>query len=725
MTSAAVWRKTTRYLVRDNAIYARFDQDIHSIAYLGIAARKDLLRIARTQRSLASNWKLKEFTKTVKAQYTCSQDAWFDDPILYNGVDIHYPLSRLLDHYRTTTREVVFRLSEGCHKDPAFSAVISNLCRSAPFLNISETEVKQNKIDSWEKEIAATQGPDRPPMLDYSIWFSQDPSSVHRPLSDSTRPAPLHNTRIRKAFRRWAESMVGVTLYPQIQSNKTVSRATAQLYHQAVNGEELPYEDSHVSTAILEKYYAETGLEIGGPCEIRQTWGYNDLTPRTYFAQGGKAFHSSKYIRSVFNSLVNAFPETNFISRFSINDLILDESMAAFVYDLISFTSNLTEFKYFLDDLADFVDDIEIIVVDSYRGPLRWSLGALIRDYNKVCNYNAEFSLNRYLDGFFEILEHMRAGFLGVYGNIAGSTGLHGLYACQVCGDSGGCKCVGDDVYGVVKLSKEITKKTVVTSIQTIGDLNPAKVAWWPYRPIEQEDEDNTAWPYCKRPFDRSENRMILEQGLYLPVWGLLIHIQDQVHEARADPKTQIKILASQVYALIRQCRQLFPPIESHQQDLIRQYLKAIFLHVGAPRDGRLPCEHFKILTGQVVTGIFLPAIEENFLQVNPWDLVSHRWENRGELLVEIPRCSIDSPIRFEEIVRERGNPVESCLDQRIVYLDKMDWVETTALKQVAYLDYPEYVRFYEDLLGGRLHRLYDCRLRMHAPGWITDLTYL
>lgn len=86
------------------------------------------------------------------------------------------------------------------HKDIVASAIISNLCRSAPFLNISSTEAEKNRIQSWEKEIGATRGPDRDQVIDYSVWFSDEPNAYKKPISQHVPPAPFHNSRIRQGF---------------------------------------------------------------------------------------------------------------------------------------------------------------------------------------------------------------------------------------------------------------------------------------------------------------------------------------------------------------------------------------------------------------------------------------------------------------------------------------------------------------------------------------------
>lgn len=627
-----------------------------------------------------------------------------------------------MDKWRFTTRHVVQVLSSVCDRDPVVSAIISNLTRSSPFFGLSLQEVEQNKIDSWEKEISACLGPDRNPQLDYSLWFSEDPRlAQENSLSPHLRCCPILNNRIRNSFRKWAESISNQLFYPQIQSNKTVSRMTACEFQKQVSGLELGSFDKDVSTASLERLYASSGLEVPGPCELRQAWKYNDLTPRTYFAQGGTTFHASKYIRQVANTLVNSFPETNFQTRFSINDVEVTSRHTTFIYDYSSFTSNLTELKYFLEALADFVDDIPIRIVDSRHGVLNQSLGSLIRAYNQDCNVQGEFSLQRYMDEDLSVLRHNRAGFLGVYGNIAFSTVLHGLHAANVCSDSGGCRCVGDDAYGSTVLDESFDKQKLITAIQSIGEVQSSKVNWWPFIDIEDETDSDHSWAYTKRPLDRVHNRMHLEQALFLPIFGLVNPIEDGIHDEPEDVFTRVSILAQQSFSLIRQCKQLHPPLDVGQQDLIRNYLEALYCAVGCPREGRLPFESFHI-QGKQVSGILLPNLEDGFLDCDPWDLLENRFVNRDTVLVTIPSSVLDREVLFTEVIRDKGNPVVTCMDRRLAYLERMEWITAKALTEIRFMDFLEYRRFYDLLFAGALNRLYEVRLVEGCPGWIDEL---
>lgn len=54
--------------------YSEYIEHTRAIAYMGIEARKELLKVARCQRSLRVNPFLHSRTSTCKQQYTCPQD---------------------------------------------------------------------------------------------------------------------------------------------------------------------------------------------------------------------------------------------------------------------------------------------------------------------------------------------------------------------------------------------------------------------------------------------------------------------------------------------------------------------------------------------------------------------------------------------------------------------------------------------------------------------------
>lgn len=67
--------------------------------------------------------------------------------------------------------------------------------------------------------------------------------------------------------------------------------------------------------AVLRLYY-RTGARSLGCNEVRASWRYNDLKPRTFYALGGHGFFSSAYMKTITNMIVDILPCTNRFTRF-------------------------------------------------------------------------------------------------------------------------------------------------------------------------------------------------------------------------------------------------------------------------------------------------------------------------------------------------------------------------------------------------------------------------
>jgi len=54
-------------------------------------------------------------------------------------------------------------------------------------------------------------------------------------------------------------------------------------------------EEHELTTLDLELMKMKTGIEVGGDCEMRMVWKYNELKPRFYYCQGGTAYWPSRF----------------------------------------------------------------------------------------------------------------------------------------------------------------------------------------------------------------------------------------------------------------------------------------------------------------------------------------------------------------------------------------------------------------------------------------------
>jgi hypothetical protein len=334
------------------------------------------------------------------------------------------------------------------HRDwitsPIFSSIILDMCRSAP-LPISA--VKEQKLSSWGKEISTCEREDGDRHFDYTCWF--DPHQHNRPFMAGVPPNPSMAARIHRALISWRQSVSSKLLYPRM-SRKMVSQSTVRewetLFGRVWESKE---EEGGIefTQETLEKIYHQTGVEIGGACEVRQKWYTSGVTPRTYFAQGGDSYKWSKFIQEIAGDLTETLSTTHPITRLNPGRIQLRHSGCYLrIYDLTTFTSNHWECKYFLRDLSRWCHGTTMRIVDAVEGVKLVDLGDLISDYNDRMNFSPSYSLERIASEFAEVFEfHNRAGFLGVYGNINFSTFLHGGSLLMIVESEDEANVAGDD----------------------------------------------------------------------------------------------------------------------------------------------------------------------------------------------------------------------------------------------------------------------------------------
>lgn len=696
------WHKAVRNTMRNTA-HESITALLLVIPHLPLRVRKELLKIARTQSSTRHNSFLLKQTETLQ-KYSLARKLYFVDKDPYLPV---FPLQTL-----------IYKLSDACHHNPAFSAILSVLVRSAPIYLLNTVLIDQNRIESFEKELQAAIGPDRPQVLDYSLFFAASPD-FDRSLSIYLPPAPLRNRNIWDRFQFWKQEWTRSppTLYPQLTSFKNLSRITVARYHQFHRRPDGLSDGLYdVNPIDLEKTYRDFGVEIEGPCELRQAWKYNDLTPRTYFALGGTTFFASKYIREIANQLCNLFDPTGFKSRFSISRIPVTTKGIVYTYDYSSFTSNFTELKYFLRELMEYMGDIDVPVIDSRIGPTSISFSSLMDNYINCTTHRPEFTINRYLNECYDSMIHQKAGMLGVYGNIAFSTALHGLHACQLCGDLGECNCVGDDVLGEGPIDDEF-----YDAVSSIGSINPSKVKTWDYRPPEEEDGlDDRRWPYTKRPLERFGNRILLETAYFLPIFGAIIPLIDNARDITSEQITEshVRLLSVQACSLVRQLHAT--SLEDYDQYfLIVRYMRMLYLLTQVPSKGVYPWESYLLNGKETIRNLLLPALA-SFSP--PYDL----WNNAEAAFTSNTYRVPEIVYPDEEVLSRRrrlkDGPQVMFEGRLVSYGRKMGYLDVKPRYADRYFDsLEEYSRYYDEMFERVRLRTYDVVL-LGGPDWFLEL---
>lgn len=309
--------------------------------------------------------------------------------------------------------------------------------------------------------MSAMESESRPASINWSNLLS-----LEAPLHPDFRPAPNVNRFFRGMIARWKHRLLDTTIYPH-SSTKSLSRDTLRRYNE-LSGNSF---DS-ISPLQLEQFYCQTGIKVGGVCEMRQVWYPTIATPRTYYAMGGEAYFKSRYLRDIFNFLGDYLPATNRYTRVDPSHLTVEPDESTFVYDLTSFTSLFHEHRYFLDFIAKCVDDLEISVFDSHSGIQHLNLGDMIRDYNTM-NTQPEYSLERM--GQCRILRHSVAGFLGVYANLITCTIPHGLVLMTLNDSKMKQWCAGDDAGTLFKNDDVSFPIDCDNTLHSVGVYQPDK----------------------------------------------------------------------------------------------------------------------------------------------------------------------------------------------------------------------------------------------------------
>ncbi|KAK2731455.1 hypothetical protein FQN55_004671 [Onygenales sp. PD_40] len=146
-------------------------------------------------------------------------------------------------------------------------------------------------------------------------------------------------------------------------------------------------------------------------------------------------------------NLCDSMPPTNGRTCINPTHLCIKDGHHAFIYDLTGFTSSLHEQRHFVDRLAEYCHGNAVKIVDAWSGVIDIDLGDLIKEYNTL-NNQGQYSQKQACGKDIPMLLHCTAGFLGVYGNIANATFLHGITILQLYDDDELLNVAGDDGIG-------------------------------------------------------------------------------------------------------------------------------------------------------------------------------------------------------------------------------------------------------------------------------------
>lgn len=428
------------------------------------------------------------------------------------------------------TFENIFKRIHPFTMQPIHCSVLSLVLRIAPFTN--EDEIIEMISAAFEKEVMASVTIYNPVKMDYTVIFSNEAQDRRLPFSPRLPSDYKTATSIFDAFSGAKSTLQGKILWPDIGSKLVGTKVAEEfwnIYHQS--GQDwFPEEDQGVSCRHLERLYLETGYQTQGPVEMRQSWRYNDLKPRVYFARGGSTYFASRYIQSIFNHVIDFFPECHRRDRFlEPENFILDSVDSAIIYDYASFTSTMDEIKNFIHALSIFFQDCFVTIIDSREGPRQISVGKMLEEYNQVCNDHPEFDASSFLPELDQL--YHTCGMLGVPGNIFSCTLLHGVHLRFIAGKRNS-KTVGDDGK-IYRNMGELPYEELLALwfiVESLGEVQWEKMYEFPWREPTDDNIAKNSFHFVKRPYTRVQSRMLSGRLITLPNPVALLGMTDKYH---------------------------------------------------------------------------------------------------------------------------------------------------------------------------------------------------
>jgi len=561
-------------------------------------------------------------------------------------------------------------------------------------------------------------------LLDYSSLFGVDP------YKDWSPHIPITPAWVSEA--RWfADSIIDwvvqsdLLLFPKVQRRKNVSQSTSnKLYSLGYrSGSRGRYE---LRTIDLELYYFETGVKIDGECELRWAWRFNDLKPRAYYCIGGKLYWCSRYMKKIAQALMEKWPITHHLRRRYPDDLSkeLSPDLTIVLWDYRSFTSTLSELRFFLYWTARFIESSPftaqnpIALFDYKEGIVYQDLHTLIDDYNETVNIHAEYSIHRLIDdmnlpnqSYEDSIHTMKnSGPLGVPGNIGFSTSVHGLHTGAGLKDKNKGVCVGDDALGMPK-NDEVEQ--FVEHISYLGDIHKDKFDF-----LRHRDYDIEVSKFLKRRAERNGSTFWIDKLYDFPIMALVLDIRDDFHTLHnLTSEDRLCKFLMQVSSLYLDLSKTGQYCDDDEYLIIRQVLMLGYRQFHIPSHGGLPytwrSNHFK----SGVCPLAIPPITGFDARCDDW--LESIWWNHKSSSAELPwfteqKTSI-------EYFRFIGQEYRGTTNFLMLAMEDLGVITKKALRQVVALD-ERNLRMYKKFFLRKSFLLYDFTYVTAPPTYFNDI---
>lgn len=518
-------------------------------------------------------------------------------------------------------------------------------------LPMDEKAIRETYSALLSKEMLVMESSPLPNSISYECFFGE----YSRPFHPTIDPNPVQAARIHAIINSWIDELESLPVILPHMTLKLVSKHTQQIVNERYPDYQT-FEEEGATQPDLETIYMRYGDQLSdGSCEVKQRWYTSGLTPRTYYAAGSKAYHNSKYMRDSFNRLCDLLPPTERFSRVNTRRVVLSSPLShAIIYDLTSFTSNMHEQRHFLDRLALYCRGRRVRILDAIEGTVEQDLGDLICQYNELNTYPT-YSSEKLIGKGVQLVHHV-AGFLGVYGNLATCTFLHGAVMSCLVDSFSQLGVAGDD--GIIDSYDDwIT----FFALRLLGLAEESKG----YSTIDPGYQI-----YLKRPIRQVGNRLYSES---FALYAMVEHLFDE-DDRRFFPHPRSRLerkrsLASACTAYLRSLSSL-PELSEHKSE-VREFLASVYKKAGFPESGHIPYLPSDFGSHQVkLPDTFIPSLDSIFHDPVEYTIKS-LYSGSVSLPIRVPEI-----VPFESYLLFAGSTFECTGSKWLSYYRKMGFVE-------------------------------------------------
>jgi len=463
-------------------------------------------------------------------------------------------------------------------------SVLKSWLLAVPIEKREETEIRLSMI---QKELTSLESTAREATVQWqSILAGYDGYRIH----DGYHPNVTHS--VHSKVHIWASRVSSKILFPHFGHKilgSNAQRSITPIWQD---------KDLGISSWQAEYHYMMTGEEGESPCEMKQAWIPSQMVPRTYYAQGLSAYHSSKYLRDPFNELADMFRNVNRFSRVLPQMIVADSTDTLYIYDLTSFSSLFHEHRSFLLSLAEEVKGYDVRFYDSHTGIGHTSLSFLIEEYVRINVDRPEYtSMLLPIDDML-VLHQNVAGFLGVYGNLITCTIPHGILLASVNDSWLNNWCAGDDAGEAIP--EDLFSRLDVTA-KKAGTYAPEKI-------FVGNEPGAVA---LKRPVSFYYGLVIFKSTPMFPLLGYLLQPSRFGSRETKSLKFLQETMCSSMIGFLRYSLPLV--FDESFVDEILAYTKFIFNSLHLPLNGHLP--H---VLGHRPWNFSIPIIDRDMFSENP-----------------------------------------------------------------------------------------------------------